>query len=249
MRDLIESLSALLRLHLGLEADPTFIHYAIVIGALSLPALGIYRWIRHQLGDFRALSSELHAVTRVISEDTKPEFIRLAREFSDLHTRLESNLSRRLDTISIALRSTHSVDSRPDDADVENEPPSSAPSRRTRLAMAESVRDVVLDRWLAGTYFLPHDGDRNTFHYYGMSETDEAIYLYLQTPYRQGVGIDERLPYTLQIWVNRYKKLNFEWDIEGNYALRGFKKGDWIDDVANWNLKPLSLEDEERKQA
>jgi len=96
---------------------------------------------------------------------------------------------------------------------------------------------------------LPHDGDRNTFHYYGMSETDEAIYLYLQTPYRQGVGIDERLPYTLQIWVNRYKKLNFEWDIEGNYALRGFKKGDWIDDVANWNLKPLSLEDEERKQA
>ncbi len=115
--------------------------------------------------------------------------------------------------------------------------------------MAESVRDVVLDRWLAGKYFLSHQGDPNTFHYYGMSETGEAIYLYLQTPYRQGVGMDDRLPYTLQIWVNRYKKLNFEWDIEGNYALRGFKKGDWLDDVANWNLKPLSLEEGERKQA
>jgi hypothetical protein len=249
MRDLIESLVAILKMQLGIEPDPAIVHYLIVGAAIALPLLWLYRWLLRQFGNVRALSSELDAVTRVIREDTKPEFARLLTDMSELQKRLEESLSRRLDTISIALRSTNSVDSQPDDVDVETETSSDGPSRRTRLAMAESVRDTVLDRWLTGRMFVRHSSDPNAFHFYGMSPSNEAIYLFFQTPYRQRLGTDGRLPYTLDVWVDRYKKLNFEWDIEGNYALRGFKKGDWIEDVATWNMTPIALEEGARRQA
>jgi hypothetical protein len=249
MRDLIESFSVILKQNLGIELDPIYTPYVIVFGAAILPLLGMYRWLLRQFGNVRALSSELEAVTRIIREDTRPEFDRLLRDFSIFHTRLESNLTNRLETISIALRSTHSVESRPEDTDVEAEPAIETTSRKTRLAMAESVREMVLDRWLTGRVFRRDIDDPNAFEYYGTSPSGELIYLYLQTPYRQKLGIDGRLPYTLEIWVNKYKQLNFEWDIEGNYALRGFKKGDWIEDVATWNMTPRTLENEIRQPA
>ena len=251
MRDLIESLTALLKVHLGIEPDPTIVNYAIVLGALALPLLWGYRWVLRQFGNMRALSSELEAVTRVILDDTKPQFERLLVDVAVMQHELEAKLAHRLDALTIDIRSINSVDGQPDDQEVGAEDPAIATGRRPRLAMAGSVRDTALDRWMKGRDFKRHPDDPSICYYYGRAPGDESPYIYivLQTPYRYAYGVDGRLPFTLDIWVNRRKHLNFEWDVEGNYALRGFKRGDWIEDVATWNMRPVAIEEEQRKQA
>lgn len=76
----------------------------------------------------------------------------------------------------------------------------------------------------------------NCFQFVGTTEAGLSIRIYFQTPYRATIATDGRLPFTLEIWVDGYKHLNFEWDSDGRYALRGFKKGEWIEDVANWRF-------------
>ena len=77
------------------------------------------------------------------------------------------------------------------------------------------------------------------FHFVGVNEQQQKLQVMLLTPYRAEYGSDKRLAFALDVWVEGYKKLNFEWNSEGEYALRGFKKGDWIEDLAEWRVKPV----------
>ncbi len=82
------------------------------------------------------------------------------------------------------------------------------------------------------------DHEPNSFYYEATANSQVKYKIVLQTPYRSTIGEDGRMAYTLDIWADGYKKLNFEWDMSGNYALRGFKKGDWVEDIALWHFGP-----------
>lgn len=121
------------------------------------------------------------------------------------------------------------------DADVEVE--STSQPRGFRINSAGAVRDTVLEKWLEGIHFTKSDADPNCFLFVGHNEAGNSYKIRLLTPYRETIGVDDRLPFALDVWMDERKQLNFEWDTDGNYALRGFKRGDWIEDLQSWNIR------------
>ena len=57
------------------------------------------------------------------------------------------------------------------------------------------------------------------------------------------------LAVALDLRVDGRKKLNFEWDTDGKYALRGFTRGEWFEDISAWNLVARQKTVEERRVA
>jgi len=135
------------------------------------------------------------------------------------------------------LKPTEAVTSLADDAEITEDTNGERELPKTRLGLSETVRSAVMEKWLQGMSFAPSERDANVYEFEGHSEAGSTYYITLTTPYRASLGQDGRLPFALDIWVNGKKHLNFEWDSEGKYALRGFKKGEWIEDVSMWRLE------------
>ncbi len=189
----------------------------------------------------------MHAAANIITTETRGELSRLLGEFATLNDNLKSTVNERFDALHGFLKSTIQRGAA-DDEDIESDQVVGQ-SRMTRVKMAEQVRSTVVERWLTGREFVKSATDANCYSFHGVNEQDEVLRIVLQTPYRASIGHDGRLPFTLEIWVDGYKKLNFEWDSEGGYALRGYKKGDWFEDVAGWNLRAVAGAEKRRRTA
>lgn len=238
MKDFVEALVRVLHENFGIELGfpipPTFLLGAATLTLIPTLFAAIL-WLRRHLGDARAISSEMHAAANIITSETKGELSRLLGEFANLNNDLRSTFNERFDALHGFLRSTVQIGA-VDDSEIDSDQPAGQ-SRMTRVKLAEQVRNAVVDKWLGGRDLYKSNVDPNCYAFEGFNEPGEELRLLFQTPYRVSLGQDGRLPFTLEVWVNGYKKLNFEWDSEGRYALRGFKRGDWIEDIANWNLR------------
>lgn len=231
MKDAIEAVLAIVQTHTGYAVPASLIPYMIV-SSMCLPfLLYAYLRVRRWLGDVRAIPGELQAAADLISGDTS---VRLQQATSQL----EAVLSRKLDAIQASLELKHEVTEVPSDAEIEAEP--TAAPRGFRIRTAQAVRNTVMEKWLEGRYFKRSESDPNCYSFVGQNEAGNQFKIRLLTPYRTAIGDDHRLPFALDVWVDEYKKLNFEWDAEGNYSLRGFKKGEWSDDLREWHIKAIT---------
>lgn len=242
MRDFVEAIISLAYRYFGFPVTAEIVEWGIfslAIVPISSFVVWFYLFLRRSSGDMRAVSGELRAVTQVIATDTRQELNRIIADVSQLHQDLKVSVHERLDALQGMLRSTEQVETLEEDTEVEAEPPGVPPkSNRVRLNLAEQVRETVLKRWVEGRDLKRSSSDPNCYEYYGRNSAGHLFRVLLQTPYRESIGLDDRMPFTLELWVDRRKKLNFEWDSEGRYALRGFRRGDWFEDVANWELQP-----------
>lgn len=237
MKDVLESATAIAKRLTGYEVPADWLPYFIV--ALTLgPSLVWFYWsIRRWRGDIKAISSDLHLAAEFINGKTRGELSQIVDRFSEINEEMKGVVISRIDALQVLLRPTDEVKIGEADRGIESEPEAeSTRSRGRRLQLAQQVRNAVVEKWLDGRHLSPCDGDRGCFEFQGHNEGGEEFVLRFQTPYRMTIGDDGRLPFTLEVWVSGYKKLNFEWDSEGKFALRGFKKGDWIEDVAQWSL-------------
>jgi hypothetical protein len=181
----------------------------------------------------------LEAAANIISQDTTKKFEKMLGQFSVISDTIQGAIHTRFDGLEIKLKSTNSID-RGEDVDVEKEINSQPQTNKTRLSIAETVRATVLAKWQEGRTFRKTEEDANCFTFKSAAQAGVTYEIYLRTPYRRSLGSDKSLPYTLEIWADGYKKLNFEWDTDGNYALRGFKRGDWVEDISLWQFGPLN---------
>jgi hypothetical protein len=169
----------------------------------------------------------------------------VSKELSETAAKLEISLAGRLDAISTGLGLNRELEAIVAKGDTEVETPAEVAAERSpkgfRIQSASAVRNKVMEKWLDGRTFN-RTVDPGNFAYLGKGEAGDQYLVMLQTPYRNTIGTDGRLPFTLDVWVNNYKRLNFEWDSEGQYALRGFKKGDWVEDLSEWKITKLSVE-------
>lgn len=187
------------------------------------------------------MSSDLQATAQIISHDTTKKFESIAKQFDQVADRMQGAVNSRIDTLETTLLSKNAID-RATDTEVEPEAQPERQSAKTRLKMAEAVRDAVLKKWLEGRTFSKEQSDANIYVFKGVSNSATTYEIWLSTPYRNGIGSDGSLAFTLEVWADNYKKLNFEWDTDGNYALRGFKKGEWVDDLWSWNFGNSALD-------
>jgi hypothetical protein len=228
VKDFIEATYDIIKTLTSYEVPPHTLKYAVFISFVASGVVPIYLTIRRWRGDFKAISSELDAASKLIAGQTNSRLNAVAE-------RLEANLAERLDAIQSTLALKSEVTAQPEDSLVESEPPAIR-KQGFRIKSAVAVRDTVMKKWLEGRELKALIDDAYCFRFEGRSEANTAIILELLTPYRKKLGQDGRLPFALDVWVDGYKKLNFEWDAEGNYALRGFKRGDWIEDLSDWRV-------------
>ncbi|MEZ5851497.1 MAG: hypothetical protein R3D68_12705 [Hyphomicrobiaceae bacterium] len=238
MRDFLESAAAILKRITGYEIPTDVMPYLVVGITLGPSLIWLYWSIRRWRGDFKAISGELHLAAEFINHKTRGELNQIVDRFSRINDEMKGVVIARIDALQMYLRPTEEVKSREADRSIESEPEVETPgkTRVTRLLVAQQVRNAVVEKWLDGRYLRPCDDDRGCFEFDGYNQAGDAFVLRFQTPYRATIGDDGRLPFTLEVWVAGYKKLNFEWDSEGKYALRGFTRGDWVEDVAQWGL-------------
>lgn len=234
MKDVVEACVDIIKHLTGYEISRAYLPYVIVLLTVGPLCAWLYLLIRRWRGDFRAISGEMENAVRWISHDTRNEINGLLNQFRSLHDDLKGTVVERLDALQTLLKSTEEVADRAADDAIAADPSSTEPSRKTRLWLAEQVRNSVVSKWLDGRFLVQKQS--NCFQYIGRTEAGVEINLIFQTPYRESLGQDGRLPFTLEAWVDGYKHLNFEWDSEGKYALRGFKRGEWIEDVARWTF-------------
>jgi hypothetical protein len=231
VRDFAEAVLQILR-EFGVYAPDWAVPYVIVLMVLSAALFPAWLAVRRWRGDFQAVSGELKAATKLISEDTTKRLI-------DVTDRLERKLAGKLDAIHEVVRAQHEVAANGTDQDIQ-EPTEATPQPKSfRLKSATSVADRVIEKWLTGTVLRMEPKRPGYFKFEGANEQAQKFELVLLTPYRTEYGSDKRMAFALDIWVDGYKKLNFEWNSEGEYALRGFRKGDWIEDLAEWRVKPI----------
>lgn len=226
----------------GLPIDPgpaALVTIAIVVTGKALLAM------RRSRREFHRIAQELKKSTEVISGHMRTEFDGQVEKMNKLQANVQRTLNRRivgvhekLEVLQELMRPTEAVTSLDADSEIREDVNGDRELPRTRLGLSESVRSAVMEKWLQGMSFVPSSYDPNVYDFEGHSESGNDYRIALSTPYRASLGRDGRLPFALEIWVNGRKHLNFEWDSEGKYALRGFKKGEWIEDVAEWRLIP-----------
>jgi hypothetical protein len=154
---------------------------------------------------------------------------------NNLHT-VAARLDQKLSDIHSSIKLTNEVEAGGEDPDVSVEAVA-PPNRGFKLKTAQDVAKIAQDKWLEGFQFKRFPNDGGCFTFRGKSEGELEIKINLLTPYRSQIGMDGRMPYAVDLWVDGRKHLNFEWDTAGQYAVRGFRKGDWIEDVLNWRFK------------
>jgi hypothetical protein len=249
MADPVESLMKIWNSHIPDFPIPERWAPYLTIAAATIPALiTMQLTIRRWRGDFRAVSSDLEAATKIINGETKDQLKAVSEQLAKTAGALESSLARRLDVITATLQLTNELETNQTNADKEIDDPEAvvaaskpAPQRGFRIPAAVSVRDVVMAKWLEGRTLQRSTSDPNTYYFNGF-HAGRSYRVVLQTPYRVSFSLDGRLPFTLDVWMDGRKHLNFEWDSEGQYALRGFTKGDWIEDLSTWNVTPDLVE-------
>jgi hypothetical protein len=213
--------------------------------------------MRRRMAEMKQLTQTMEETATATSERTIKKFERLHDDLRNVVSdkigavalkvnSLQDDVAVRVESLKTFLKSTEEVTSARSDTEVVSEPPTaSQPSKKTRLTEAENVRNSILQKWLSGGYLSMSSADPHVFVFTGVSLAGEKITCQLHTPYRQQIGIDGRLPFALDVWVNTRKHLNFEWNTEGSYALRGFTRGEWIEDIAHWNF-PIGANSQER---
>ncbi len=237
MRDLIEAMNRLMLAWFGVAIPEAAFPY-IIIASVVVPAIiPIWLWLRRSVGDIRAVSDEMQAATALISGE-------VTTRLATVSNQLEASLARRLDDIHAAVKLTHEVTARSLQPDIEvvEEPADQRPSRATRKDFASQASNAVLQKWTEGRTLTVASDDPNCYSFVGRNPSGTKIELYLTTPYRRSIGSDGRLPFALDVWVDGRKHLNFEWDFDGNYALRGFKRGEWFEDIVGWNFIGVQAE-------
>lgn len=179
-----------------------------------------------------------------IADHLRVEFDGQVEKMNKLQASVQGTINRRFrgvddkfEALHATLKSTELVTSAVADSEIVEDTNGQKELPKTRLRLAEVVRSAVMDQWLMGMTFKPSTRDPNIYEFEGHSEAGSDYFIILTTPYRSSLGQDGRMPFALDIWVNNRKHLNFEWDAEGKYALRGFKKGDWIEDVGEWRMR------------
>lgn len=242
MKDLIESIIEIVKALTGLEISRTYLPYIIVFLTVGPFCTWMYLSIRRWRGDFRAISGEMQAAVNFISHDTRTELTSLYAKFEGLHHDLKGTIVGRLEALQTLMKSTEEVSGEVDSEVGEDDKSEAIATRRTRLTLAEQVRNAVVAKWLEGRPLV--QVSINCFQFVGTTESGLAVRLVFQTPYRPTVATDGRLPFTLEVWIDGYKHMNFEWDSDGKYRLRGFKKGDWIAEVAQWQFPIGQLQQE-----
>ncbi len=235
MKDALEAAAKLLDHHFAIHINEDALAVATLLVPLASLMFWLYLSIRRWRGDFRAVSSDLEATAQLISHDTTKKFDAVLRQFGEISDTIQGAIHTRIDTLEMHLRSTNSID-RSADADVEPEAQPEKQSPKTRLMMAESVRGKVLEVWMDGKTFRKSDDDPNIYVFAGTANSGSRYEIWLGSPYRKDLGSDGSLAYTLEVWADNYKKLNFEWDTDGNYALRGFRRGEWVEDLSEWHF-------------
>jgi hypothetical protein len=233
MKDFIEATFDIIKTLTSYEVPPHTLKYAVFFSFVASGVVPIYLTIRRWRGDFKAISSELDAASKLIAGETNGRLNAVAE-------RLEANLAERLDAIQSTLALKSEVTAQPEDNTVESEPPAIR-KQGFRIKSAVAVRDTVMKKWLEGRDLKALVTEPYCYRFEGRSEAGNEVILELLTPYRSKIGQDGRLPFALDVWVDGYKKLNFEWDAEGNYALRGFKRGDWIEDLSDWRISTAEI--------
>ena len=181
---------------------------------------------------------------RRIADHLRVEFDAQVEKMNKLQASVQGTINRRFrgvddkfEALHAMLKPTEAVTSLAVDAEITEDTNGDRELPKTRLGLSETVRSAVMEKWLLGMFFTRSARDPNIYEFDGHSEAGSTYHITLTTPYRASLGQDGRLPFALDIWVNGRKHLNFEWDSEGKYALRGFKKGEWIEDVAEWRLR------------
>jgi hypothetical protein len=240
MKDFVDAFLELVQKHTGLPIPEVVVPY-IIVAAVVVPAvISMYLTIRRWRGNLRAISGELEAAADLITGDT-------SKRLNSVADRLEQTMSRRFDAIQASLELKTEVATTSADREIESEPVE--PRRGFRLNAARSVRNTVVQKWLEGRHLKRMDSDPNLYSFIGKNEIGTLIKVVLTTPYRASIAQDGRMPFALDVWVDNYKKLNFEWNAEGTYALRGFTKGDWIEDLSEWRVEPITSDSAQRKAA
>lgn len=240
MKDVLEAAAKLLDHQFGLHIDDEALTLATLVLPLGSLLFWLYLSIRRWRGDFRAVSSDLEATAKIISHDTTRKFDSVLKQFNEISESMQGAINTRLDSLETHLRSTNVVD-RGADAEIDQDAQTEKQKPTTRLKIAEGVRAKVIEKWLEGRTFRRWGEDPNCFVFLACANSSTNYEIWLGTPYRNAHGSDGSLAYTLEIWADGYKKLNFEWDMDGNYALRGYKKGDWAVDLLEWDFGPAEL--------
>jgi hypothetical protein len=240
MKDFVDAFLELVQKHTGVPIPEVVVPY-IIVAAVVVPAVAsMYLTIRRWRGNLRAISSELEAAADLIAGDT-------SKRLNSVADRLEQTMAQRFDAIQASLELKTEVAASPADREIDSEP---AEQRRGfRLNAARSVRNTVMQKWLEGRDLKRMESDPNLYSFVGRNEAGTLLKIILTTPYRATIGQDSRMPFALDVWVDGYKKLNFEWDAEGTYALRGFTRGDWIEDLSEWRIVSILADIAERQAA
>lgn len=229
----------------GVPLDPL----PVAIATIGIAIIARLLWsMRKSRREFQRIASELEKATAAISDHMRVEFDSQIDKMSKLQASVQGTINRRFrgvhdkfEALHELLRPTEAVTSLPADTDINGDTGESNGERvapRRRLHFAQSVRSSVVEKWLEGMTFHRSTGDANVYCFDGHNETEDQYRIVFYTPYRFNIGDDGRMPFALDIWVNGRKHLNFEWDSEGKYALRGFKRGEWVHDVSEWRLYP-----------
>jgi len=203
---------------------------------------------RRSRREFQRIAKELERATSALSDHMRVQFDGQIGKMDKLQTSVQGTINRRFrglhDRIEILkdlMHPTQAVASAAADVEMVSDPSDGASERispMTRLEYCQSVRSSVVAKWLEGMTFQRSARDANIYCFDGHNDAEHEYRIVFYTPYRISIGDDGRMPFALDIWVNGRKQLNFEWDSEGQYALRGFKRGEWVHDFSEWRLYP-----------
>lgn len=239
----IEAWKYLIRIT-GIPIDPGPAALATVAIFVSGKALWAMRRSRR---DFERIARELERSTAAISGHMKVEFDAQVDKMGKIQSSVQRTLNRKFrgvedkfEALQTLLRPTEAVASVAVDEEMNADRDENGADRgqaKNRLQLAESVRSAVVEKWLGGMIFQRSERDPNIYVFSGHSDGGNDYRIMLHTPYRECLGSDGRMPFAMDVWMNGRKHLNFEWDSDGKYALRGFRRGEWIEDVAMWRLQ------------
>ena len=254
MKDIVTAALQLVNHHLGLDINSSAVPYIIVACAI----FGLAWSFRRRLRDLRKISDKMESATKEITGDTTEKIGTLLDRFrelnGDLQSKIDSGFTGIRDELRVFAKPSEPVKEERSDPEVEASQQAEAAAQSkmtptTRLGWATQARDAVVAKWLDGRDLKPSTADANVYEYQGRNGDGQLFALKFLTPYRASAETDGRLPFALDLWVENRKKLNFEWDTDGNYALRGFTRGTWFEDIAYWNLVAVPNVTEERRVA
>jgi len=100
----------------------------------------------------------------------------------------------------------------------------------------------VLQKFIDDGWFSEFDNSlRHVYRFEGMTVKGQGVVLQLQTPYRSW-NRDDHYDYVLEVWLDGYKTMNFEWSHEDGPWLRFLRAGDWVDQIVSWSLQRQETE-------